>query len=87
MTGIDPGALRAEFERLMTIDSATTDARRRDYNMAIFSPAEHGGRSMWVPPTDLGMVLDKYDRAVRNLTRKPRRDTVVSRPISRKEPT
>lgn len=85
MTTIDPDALRAELERLMTVDSVNTDRRRRGYNQAIFAPAADGGRSMWAPPTDLGMVLDKYDRAVSNLTNKPRRDTVVTPPMPRKD--
>ena len=56
-------ALRAEFVRLLTEDSDTTDRRRREYNQAVFNP--ESGRSIWEPPTDLGMVLQKFDRAAK----------------------
>lgn len=59
-------ALRTEFLRLMTVDSETRDARRRDFNQAIFDPDQ--GWAIW-SRTDLNMVMDKFDKAVRNLTR------------------
>jgi len=56
--------LRAEFVRLLTEDSETTDQRRRDYNQAIFD-AEQG----WAvfTGTDLSMVMEKFDKAVKSL--------------------
>lgn len=63
----DPySALRAEFTRLLTEDSVTRDRRRREYNQAIFDPVS--GEAVW-SSTDLSMVLDQFDRAVRNLAR------------------
>lgn len=54
--------LRAEFLRLLTVDSETKDRRRREYNQAIFD-ADEG----WAVfnGTDLDMVMQKFDRAVR----------------------
>jgi hypothetical protein len=60
---MDEHVLRAEFLRLLTTDSATKDARRRDFNQAIFMT---DGRAVW-SSTDLEMVMSKFDRAVRNL--------------------
>lgn len=58
------GALKAEFLRLLTEDSVTNDARRREFNQAIFS--KESGHAVF-NGTDLTMVLSKFDRAVRNL--------------------
>jgi hypothetical protein len=63
---MDPEKLRAEFLRLLTEDGPTRDRRRKDYNQAIFSDAEHGGYSIW-SSIDLDMVMEKFDRAMRNL--------------------
>ena len=57
--------LRAEFVRLLTTDSPHQDARRRDFNQAVFMA---DGQAVWTA-TDLDMVLRKFDRAVRNLER------------------
>lgn len=64
ITDEDIELLRAEFLRLLTVDSETQDRRRKEYNQAIFNPEEgwavfHG--------TDLDMVLDKFDKAVKNI--------------------
>ncbi len=60
--------LRDEFLRLLTEDSVTTDRRRRDYNQAIFSKGS--GDTVWVPTTGyLDMVMEKYDKAVKNVQR------------------
>lgn len=56
--------LREEFLRLLTEDSETNDRRRREYNQAIFD-AERGFACF--NGTDLGMVMDKFDRAVKNV--------------------
>lgn len=57
--------LRDEFLRLLTEDSTTHDARRREFNQAIFS------KDGWAVfnGTSLDMVMRKYDRAVRNMER------------------
>jgi hypothetical protein len=56
-------ALRAEFERRLTVDSLTRDARRKDFNQAIFAPADLGGWPVFTKTT-LDMVLDKFDKAL-----------------------
>lgn len=56
--------LRKEFLRLLTTDSETKDRRRKDFNQAIFN-AEHGW-AVW-SDTDLDMVMEKFDKAARNL--------------------
>lgn len=58
--------LRAEFLRLLTTDSKTKDRRRRDFNQAIFMLPD--GEAVW-STTDLSMVMDKFDQAVKNLAR------------------
>jgi hypothetical protein len=67
----DPKAVRAElreeFLRWLTVDSETTDRRRREYNQAIFD-ADKGFACF--NGTDLGMVMDKFDKAVKNLGRR-----------------
>jgi hypothetical protein len=60
----DRDRLREEFLRLLTEDSETKDRRRREFNQAIFD-AERGYACF--NDTDLGMVMEKFDRAVRNL--------------------
>jgi hypothetical protein len=57
-------ALRREFLRLLTTDSETKDRRRRDYNQAIFNAEK--GWAIWTS-TDLDMVMDKFDAAVRSV--------------------
>ena len=58
--------LRKAFVRLLTVDSETKDRRRRDYNQAIFD-AYYG----WAVfnGTDLDMVMQKFDKAVREVRR------------------
>jgi hypothetical protein len=56
--------LKAEFLRLLTEDSETNDRRREEYNQAIFD-GERGFACF--NGTDLSMVMEKFDRAVRNL--------------------
>ena len=58
--------LRDEFLRLLTCDSTTSDARCRDFNQAIFD-AEEGWAVFY--KTDLGMVMEKFDKAVNNISR------------------
>lgn len=63
----DTDALRTEFLRMLTVDGGTTDARRREFNQAIFDPVE--GRAVFTG-TDLDMVMAKFDKAVANMRRK-----------------
>lgn len=56
--------LRDEFLRFMTEDSETRDMRRKDYNQAIFNAED--GVAVWTR-TNLNMVLDKFDKAVRSI--------------------
>lgn len=61
--------LRAEFLRLLTEDGPTNDRRRKGYNQAIFIPEDEvglGGAAVW-DRTTLDMVMDKFDRAVRQV--------------------
>lgn len=65
--GLNLDAIRAEFVRLLTEDGPTNDRRRRDFNQAIFRLPE--GYAVWTS-TDLDMVLEKFDKAVKNVGRK-----------------
>lgn len=56
--------LRAEFVKLLTEDSRSTDGRRKDFNQAIFDPRT--GRAVYTL-TDLHMVMHKFDMAVKRL--------------------
>ncbi|OHT86929.1 hypothetical protein [Mycobacteroides saopaulense] len=56
--------LRDRFIHYLTVDSETTDRRKRDYNAAIFDAQE--GWACW-SRTDLFMVLAKFDKAVKSL--------------------
>lgn len=60
--------LRAEFLRLLTEDSETDDRRRKEFNQAIFD-GERGFACF--NGTDLSMVMEKFDKAVKNLGRRP----------------
>lgn len=53
--------LNTNFITNLTIDSETTDARRKDFNQAIFD-AEKGYQIF--NGTDLGMVLNKFNKAI-----------------------
>ena len=63
---MDPDDVRAEFLRCLTTDSVTTDRRRKDFNQAIFNA--EGGWAVF-NGTDLDMVMEAFDHAVRNLKR------------------
>lgn len=65
--------LRAAFLKRLTQDSETKDARRRDFNQAIFMTDERGifdGKAVW-DDTTLDMVMGAFDRAVKDLARMP----------------
>lgn len=59
-----PDELREAFLRRLTVDSETSDRRRKDFNQAIFN-AEEG----WAVfnGTDLDMVMYAFDAAVRDV--------------------
>jgi len=54
--------LREQFLKCLTVDSGTGDARRKDFNQAIFDKDE--GFACF-SGTDLDMVMGKFDKAVR----------------------
>jgi hypothetical protein len=56
--------LRELFLKYLTVDSKTQDRRRRGYNQAIFDAKE--GWAVF-NGTDLDMVMEKYDKAVKEL--------------------
>ena len=59
--------LRQLFLKYLTIDSETKDARRKEFNQAIFiDPTDKmfGGHQVF-NGTDLDMVMEKFDRAVK----------------------
>ena len=54
--------LRELFLKYLTEDSETQDARRKDFNQAIFNAKE--GWAVF-NGTDLDMVMEKFDKAVK----------------------
>ncbi len=56
--------LREAFLHCLTVDSETNDARRREFNQAIFDPDQ--GWAVF-NGTDLDMVMDKFDKAVKQV--------------------
>jgi hypothetical protein len=61
--------LREAFVKYLTVDSETQDARKREFNKAIFD-AEEGWACF--NGTDLSMVMEKFDKAVRECTKNAR---------------
>lgn len=55
--------LRDLFLKYLTQDSETSDARRREFNQAIFNLKE--GWAVF-NGTDLDMVMEKFDKAVKD---------------------
>jgi hypothetical protein len=64
MTDEDLQRVRDEFLRLLTVSSETQDGRRKEFNQAIFDPEE--GWAVF-NGTDLYMVMEKFDKAVKNI--------------------
>jgi len=66
--------LRELFIKYLTQDSATKDARRKDFNIAIFiNPSDkHFGGHQVFNGTDLDMVMEKFDKAVKELRQQER---------------
>ncbi len=56
--------LRELFLTYLTVDSEIQDARRKEFNQAIFNAKE--GWAVF-NDTDLKMVLDKFDKAAADL--------------------
>ena len=66
------GELRILFIKHLTVDSETQDARRKEYNQAIFiNPDDElfGGAQIFCN-TDLDMVLEKFDKATKEILRR-----------------
>lgn len=61
--------LRELFIKRMTVDSETQDRRKRDFNQAIFNFNEDGSAYQVFCETDLDMVLQCFDDAVKDLRR------------------
>lgn len=69
---LDLDRLRELFLKYLTVDSETKDARRREFNQAIFidpKDAVFGGRQVFTG-TDLDMVMKKFDKAVKEFKKK-----------------
>lgn len=64
---LDIKKLREQFLKRLTIDSESKDRRRKGYNQAIFNAEK--GYAIW-SSTDLEMVMDKFDAAVKDLEEK-----------------
>ena len=63
--------LRRLFLKYLTQDSETKDARRKEFNQAIFIDPEDksfGGRGVF-NETYLDMVMEKFDKAVKELNK------------------
>ena len=63
--------LRDLFIKYLTKDIKTKDARRKEFNQAIFidpSDKMFGGKQVF-NDTDLDMVIEKFDKAVKDLTK------------------
>ena len=58
--------LRDLFIKYLTVDSVTKDARRKEFNQAIFD-----AKAGWAVfnGTDLDMVLEKFDKALKEFKR------------------
>ena len=64
---MDTKLLRDLFIKYLTVDSETQDARRKEFNQAIFiDPAvKYSGGKQCFNGTDLDMVMEKFDKAVK----------------------
>ncbi len=66
---MDKENLRRLFLKYLTEDSETHDARRKEFNQAIFidpSDTFSGGMQVF-NSTDLDMVMDKFDKALKEV--------------------
>ena len=60
------GEFRELFIKRMTVDSEHHDARRRDFNQAIFGYRDDGSTYAVFNGTDMDMVLRCFDDAVKD---------------------
>ena len=60
------GEFRELFLKRLTVDSETHDARRKDFNQAIYHYREDGSTYCVWNDTDLEMIMGKFDKAVRD---------------------
>lgn len=68
---MDAKKLRELFIKYLTQDSESQDARRREFNQAIFiDPSDVAGGEEVFDEIDLDMVLEKFDKAVEETYRK-----------------
>ncbi|MCX6574977.1 MAG: hypothetical protein NTV82_01140 [Candidatus Aminicenantes bacterium] len=65
-TILSAAKLKREFVRLLTEDSPHRDARRKDFNQTIFDVEK--GFAVF-NGTDMGIVMEKFNKAVANLMR------------------
>jgi len=79
-TMINADKLKLEFLRLLTKDFHHHDARRKDFNQAIFD-AEKGFAVF--NGTDLEMVMEKFNKAVANLMRDHVREVLTANEANR----
>jgi hypothetical protein len=77
---VSAAKLKLEFLRLLTEDSPHHDARRKDFNQAIFD-AEKGFAIF--NGTDLEMVMEKFNKAVANLMRNHIKDVLTANDANR----
>lgn len=56
--------VRKRFLEYLTVNSSHNDARRKDFNQALFDKDE--GFAVW-ERTDLSMVMGKLDRAINDV--------------------
>jgi len=73
MNEIEEKQIRELFLKYLTEDSYTKDARKKDFNQAIFNKEE--GWQVF-NGTDLEMVMEKFDKAIKKMKELSR-----SRPI------
>jgi hypothetical protein len=67
MALVDTNELRELFLKYLTVDSETKDRRRKEFNQGIFDEEE--GWAVFCG-TNLEMVMEKFDRAVKEVEKK-----------------
>jgi hypothetical protein len=77
-TMISAAKLKLEFLRLLTEDSPHHDARRKDFNQAIFD--DENGCAVF-NGTDLEMVMEKFNRAIANLMQDHVREVLTANSV------
>lgn len=67
MTKEEKARLREAFLFYLTQDSATKDARRKEFNQAIFMTDKMFYGCQVFNGTSLDMVLEKFDKAIKEM--------------------